>query len=134
MLAHQTSDALQEIVAGITKVSDLVSEINAASKEQALGITQINQGVNQVDQVTQQNTANAEESAAAAQQLSGQAKQMRQMLQRFTLRQEQQGQNMTGYAPPSPDPANVGWAQLEDQNRSESKPEISLNDSDFGKY
>jgi methyl-accepting chemotaxis protein len=88
-IADRTAGALGEIVAGITKVSDLVAEIAAASSEQAQGIAQVSQGLAQIDQVTQQNTASAEESAAAAEELSGQAGQLRQMLSRFRLRQGQ---------------------------------------------
>lgn len=84
-IAEQTSVALQEIVGSITKVSDLVAEISAASNEQAQGITQVNQGLGQVDQTVQGNTATAEESAAAAEELSSQAEQLRHMLTRFTL-------------------------------------------------
>ncbi|SDM97781.1 methyl-accepting chemotaxis sensory transducer with Cache sensor [Geoalkalibacter ferrihydriticus] len=85
-IADQTAQALQSIVSGIGKVTDLVAEIAAASSEQAQGVNQINQGITQIDQVTQQNTASAEESAAASEELSGQAEQMRKMLMRFTLK------------------------------------------------
>jgi methyl-accepting chemotaxis protein len=85
-IAEKTEAALKGIVAGATKVSDLVAEIAAASKEQSEGIGQVNTGLGQIDQVTQQTTANAEESAAAAEELSGQADQLRQMLSRFKVR------------------------------------------------
>jgi methyl-accepting chemotaxis protein len=85
-LADKTAVALQAIVDGSTKVSDLVAEISMASNEQAQGFSQVNLGLNQIDGVTQQNTANAEESAAAAQELSGQAERMQQLLARFTLK------------------------------------------------
>ncbi len=84
-IADQTAEALGKIVTDISKITDLVAEIAVASKEQALGIDQVNEGLSQVDQVTQQNTASAEESAAAAQELSSQAAQLQQMLQRFRL-------------------------------------------------
>ena len=135
VIANQTAEALQGIVTGVTKVSDLVSEIATASNEQAQGIAQINQGVTQIDSVTQQNTASAEECAAAAEELSSQAEQMRQMLQHFTLRQGQQIQAMTSHAP-SRVLSNVGWTQIEreQQNAPAAKSLISLDDSDFGKY
>ena len=41
-IAEETSKALEEIVTGSTKVTDLIGEIAAASKEQAQGIGQIN--------------------------------------------------------------------------------------------
>ena len=94
-IAEQTSTALGEIVGSISKVSDLVEEIAAASNEQATGITQINQGLTQIDQAVQQNTATAEESAAAAEELNGQATQMQQMLSRFQLQGEQKQTSAT---------------------------------------
>jgi methyl-accepting chemotaxis protein len=57
-----------------------MGEISAASREQALGIEQINNGVNEMDSVTQKNAATAEEAASAAEELSGQAEQMKEMV------------------------------------------------------
>lgn len=85
-IAENTSKALEEIVVGATKVTDLISEIAAASKEQAQGIGQINNGLGQVDQVTQQNTASAEEMASAGEELSSQSLQLKQMLAKFQLK------------------------------------------------
>ena len=87
-IADHTAKALEEIVSDVTKVTDLVAEIAAASNEQAQGIAQVNQGLSQIDQVTQQNTAAAEESAAAAEELSSQAEQLRQMLGGFRLKSD----------------------------------------------
>lgn len=84
-IAQKTSEALAEIVAGITKVNVLVAEISEASNEQSQGIAQINLGLGQIDQVVQQSTATAEESAAASEQLSSQAEQLKSMLGRFQL-------------------------------------------------
>ncbi len=67
------------------KVAVLVSEIAAASKEQAQGIEQVNTGVSEMDKVVQQNAANAEESASAAEELSSQA------LELMTMVEELQG-------------------------------------------
>ena len=59
----------------------LVSEIAAASNEQAQGIEQINLAVSEMDKVVQQNAANAEESAAASQEMNSQAAQMKGFVQ-----------------------------------------------------
>ena len=48
-IADETAEALKDIVDGVSKVTDLVSEIAAASDEQAGGIEQINQGLGQID-------------------------------------------------------------------------------------
>jgi len=87
-IAEDTSNALKEIVTGATKVTDLISEIASASKEQAEAIGQINTGLSQVDQVTQQVTANSEESASASEELSSQSLQLKQMLDKFRLKKQ----------------------------------------------
>ena len=63
------------------KVGTLVSEIAAASKEQAQGIDQVNTGVAEMDKVVQQNAANAEESASASEELSSQAVELKTMVE-----------------------------------------------------
>ena len=134
-IANQTAEALQEIVGGIAQVTDLIAEIATASNEQAQGVAQISQGVEQVDQVTQQNTANAEETAAAAEELSGQAEQLQQMLQCFTLSQDQQIQRPTSHTRSSGH-ANISWTQMEQKPQSTPAQtmQIALDDSDFGKF
>ncbi len=85
-IANQTADALTSIVSGVTKVSDLIEEINSASQEQSLAIDQVNEALQQIDTVTQSNSANAEEGAAASEELSGQAEGLNSMLAKFRLR------------------------------------------------
>ncbi|HNU70840.1 MAG TPA: methyl-accepting chemotaxis protein [Thermodesulfobacteriota bacterium] len=64
---------LTTIADRIEKVTQLVSEVSAASEEQAQGVAQINTAVIEMDRVTQGNAASAEESASASEQLSSQA-------------------------------------------------------------
>ncbi|HKK01282.1 MAG TPA: methyl-accepting chemotaxis protein [Desulfuromonadales bacterium] len=140
-IAEHTAKALQQIVADVTKVTDLVAEIAAASNEQAQGIAQINQGIAQIDQVTQQNTANAEESAAAAEELSSQASHQKQMLERFKLAQGRHG--MTGShsardnrksTAPSPMLAWKGGGMPANDRGETSTPVIAIDDAEFGRY
>ncbi len=84
-IAEGTADALDGIVSGITKVSDLVGEIAIASDEQTQGISQISIGLEQIDEVTQQNTANAVQCAATSEELAAQAHELREMLSHFVL-------------------------------------------------
>ncbi|MBY0573019.1 MAG: HAMP domain-containing protein [Undibacterium sp.] len=65
-LVGEAGDNMQKIVSSVRQVADIMSEIAAASREQSLGIEQVNLSITQMDQVTQQNTALVEESAAAA--------------------------------------------------------------------
>ncbi len=132
-IADRTAASLGEIVGGISKVSDLVAEIAAASNEQAQGIAQVSQGLSQIDQVTQQNTASAEESAAAAEELSSQAAQLQQMLQRFKLKNSQ-----TAWRE-SQNPMPVSLRPVPRQPESAPKfarPEavIALDAEEFGRY
>ena len=75
-LVTRSNDAFQKVAVSAGKVADLVSEISAASNEQAKGIGQINVAVTELDKLTQQNAANAEESASAAEEMSAQAETM----------------------------------------------------------
>jgi methyl-accepting chemotaxis protein len=128
-IAGKTAEALHEIFTGISKTSDLVAEIAAASNEQAQGVSQISQGVSQIDDVTQQNTASAEEGAAAAEELSGQAESMRQMLARFTLKgATKKSINWNPAVVKSQKAAASGWGG------SAAQAQIQLDDSEFGKY
>ncbi len=79
-LAEHAGKLLDEIVPSIKKTSDLVQEITAASKEQALGVGQINSAMSQLTQTTQQNAASSEELAATAEEMTGQAEQLQQLM------------------------------------------------------
>ena len=72
-LVDQAGTTMEEIVASVRRVTDIMGEITAASQEQTTGIEQINQAISQMDQVTQQNAALVEEAAAAAASLQDQA-------------------------------------------------------------
>jgi len=136
-IAGQTATALQAIVGGIGKVTDLVAEIAAASSEQAQGVSQINQGITQIDQVTQQNTASAEEGAAAAEELSGQAAQMREMLMRFTVKDGGSAHANVRAVPQKKVPRKqTGWGEtsVQPQQRLVAKKSIALDDNEFGRY
>lgn len=75
-IASSVSDALDLIVQGVNKTSELVHEISVASKEQAQGIGEVNTAINHIDTITQSNAANAEESASASKEMHAQANEM----------------------------------------------------------
>ena len=75
-LVNQTGAALEEIVAAVKQVTDIVAEIAAASTEQARAMQEINTAVGQMDEMTQRNGALVEETSAATQNLAHQARQM----------------------------------------------------------
>lgn len=65
-LAQQAGATMDEIVAGVKLVTDIMSEISAAGEEQTAGLDQINAAMKQMDEVTQQNASLVEEAAAAS--------------------------------------------------------------------
>jgi len=75
-LVARAGAGMEDIVQRVTRVTDLINEIGAATREQATGIEQVNGAVGQLDQVTQQNAALVEESAAAAESLRAQAERL----------------------------------------------------------
>ncbi|SMF94114.1 methyl-accepting chemotaxis sensory transducer with Pas/Pac sensor [Methylomagnum ishizawai] len=79
-LVTQSGGMLNDIVGSVQKTGDLVSEIAAASREQAQGIQQINGAVAQMDEITQQNAALAEQASAASVSMCEQAKNMVQLV------------------------------------------------------
>ncbi len=79
-VTEEVSRQLLSIQESAVKVNALISEISAASKEQAQGIEQVNTGVSEMDKVVQQNAADSEESASAAEELSSQAAEMERMV------------------------------------------------------
>ncbi|CAP42444.1 methyl-accepting chemotaxis protein [Bordetella petrii] len=76
---------MQEIVASVKRVTDIMGEISAASEEQSGGIDQVNRAVSQMDEVTQQNAALVEEAAAAAGSLQEQAQQLAEAVAVFKI-------------------------------------------------
>ncbi|MBP7065662.1 methyl-accepting chemotaxis protein [Ferrovibrio sp.] len=84
-LVNQAGGALGDIVTAVKKVTDIVAEIAAASREQATGLDQINTAVASMDEMTQRNGALVEETSAAAQALSNQARELTRMVGFFQV-------------------------------------------------
>jgi methyl-accepting chemotaxis protein len=88
-LVGDAGATMQEVVAQVRRVTDLIGEITAATLEQSSGIGQVNQAVGQLDRMTQQNAALVEQSAAAAQALKEQADRLAAAVAIFKLSEEQ---------------------------------------------
>ncbi|MBI4290813.1 MAG: methyl-accepting chemotaxis protein, partial [Betaproteobacteria bacterium] len=73
-LVDEAGKTMEEVVASVKRVTDIMGEITAASQEQSAGIEQVNQAITQMDEVTQQNAALVEEAAAAAESMEEQAR------------------------------------------------------------
>jgi methyl-accepting chemotaxis protein len=93
-MAGAAGDTMQEIVDAIHKVSELIAEIAAASREQSAGIGQVNTAVTELEQGVQQNAAMVQEGTDATHALHEQAQVLLQLVSRFRL-----GQAETAVAP-----------------------------------
>jgi methyl-accepting chemotaxis protein len=108
----ETDEAFKKVQDSTEQVSQLISQIASASKEQLDGISQINSAVTDMDKVTQTSAAGAEESASAAEELSAQAEVMKgQVAQLIALVDKKRAAEAThggdfrgssGYRQPSP--------------------------------
>jgi methyl-accepting chemotaxis protein len=84
-LVDESGRTLADIVSAVKKVTDIVAEIAAASREQSSGIEQVNRAVMQMDQTTQQNAALVEEASAASQAIVEQAQALNVMIARYNV-------------------------------------------------
>ena len=84
-LVERSGQTLQDIVGAVKKVSDIVAEIAAATREQASGIEQVNKAILQMDQATQQNAALVEETASASQAMGDQATELQKLMGFFKV-------------------------------------------------
>jgi methyl-accepting chemotaxis protein len=85
LLVTQSGQTLEQIVMSVKKVSDIVAEIAAASREQSSGIEQVNKAVMQMDEMTQQNAALVEQATAASQSMAGQARELTVMMDKYNI-------------------------------------------------
>jgi methyl-accepting chemotaxis protein len=81
----RSGQTLEQIVASVKKVSDIVAEIAAASREQASGIAQVNRAVLQMDELTQQNAALVEQATTASQSMAHEAHALHEMMGSYRL-------------------------------------------------
>ncbi|NHZ62766.1 methyl-accepting chemotaxis protein [Massilia genomosp. 1] len=100
-LVREAGTTIGDVVDSVARVSNIMSEITAASNEQRVGIDQVNEAIAQMDQVTQQNAALVEEAAAAAGSLEEQAARLAEVAGGFKLAAtpSAQAQRVAGKAP-----------------------------------
>ncbi|WP_416037166.1 Cache 3/Cache 2 fusion domain-containing protein [Herbaspirillum huttiense] len=84
-LVERAGATMNDVVASVKRVTDIVGEISSASQEQTGGIEQVNLAIVQMEQTTQQNAALVEQAAAAAQSLQDQAHQLTASVSTFKL-------------------------------------------------
>jgi hypothetical protein len=76
---------MQKIVGSVTRVTDLIAEIAAASQEQSSGIGQVNAAITQMDHVVQQNASLVEHATASTESMNAEATELLKMVARFNL-------------------------------------------------
>jgi methyl-accepting chemotaxis protein len=84
-LVDEAGRTMEEILASVRQVTDIMGQISLASQEQSAGIVQVNDAVAQMDEATQQNATLVEQAGAAASSLQEQAEQLAQLVSVFKL-------------------------------------------------
>lgn len=84
-LVDHAGTTMGAIVDSIKRVTDIMGEITAASREQSAGIEQVLDAIGQIDQGTQQNAALVKQASAAAQSLQDQADNLAHVVSTFKL-------------------------------------------------
>jgi methyl-accepting chemotaxis protein len=119
VVADTAGEMLKKMVPDIQRTAELVQEISAASREQDMGVAQINKAIQQLDQVIQQNASISEEMASTSEELANQAEQLNASISFFILGGEMGqarlakrsfGAPFTGRSRPGPDQLSRGAA------------------------
>ncbi len=84
-IVHKAGATMQEIFASITKVNDVIAEISAGSREQSIGIHEVNAAVSQMDTMTQQNAAMVEHNSDTSTAMRDQAERLTRLINTFVL-------------------------------------------------
>ncbi len=86
-LVNRSGATLRDIIGAVKRVTDVVSEIAASSREQATRVEDVNRAMTRMDAATQSNAAQTEELSATAGNLSGQAREVQSLVGRFKVEQ-----------------------------------------------
>jgi methyl-accepting chemotaxis protein len=121
VLVTQSGQTLEQIVASVKKVSDIVAEIAAASREQSSGIEQVNRAVMQMDELTQQNAALVEQATASSQAMADQARELNEMMNRYRVQRDANASPSATSAPSAGYAAAASKASAAER-RSRSRP------------
>jgi methyl-accepting chemotaxis protein len=104
-LVETAGATMEQIVGSVRQMTQMMSEIAAASQEQLHGIEQVGGAVTQMDRVVQQNASLVQESAAAAENMAAQAQRLMESVARFKLEGEDDAHVMPAgmtFEPPPP--------------------------------
>ncbi|WP_407061631.1 PAS domain-containing methyl-accepting chemotaxis protein [Aureimonas sp. SK2] len=79
-LVSASGRSLEQIVAQVGGVADVISQMAATAREQAISLKEVSVAADQMDKSTQQNSAMVEETTAAASSLSQETEQLAEMV------------------------------------------------------
>jgi methyl-accepting chemotaxis protein len=100
--ASQAGRTMEEVVASVQRVLQMVEEISQASAEQRSGIEQVNSAIVQMDSMTQQNAAMVEQASATALSLQRQSSELAEAVSVFALDQDAPAAPPTRASPAAP--------------------------------
>ena len=84
-LVHESGQTLAGIIEGVVKATAIMTDIALASREQSVGIEEINRAVTQMDQMTQQNAALVDETVTESRAVEEEANSLIDMMDFFRL-------------------------------------------------
>ncbi len=84
-LVAESGKALDRIIAQVSKINGIVSEIATSAEQQATGLQQVNAAISQMDETTQKNATMVEESNAASHSLSQETSQLANLVEQFQV-------------------------------------------------
>jgi methyl-accepting chemotaxis protein len=84
-LVDRSGATLAEIIESAQGLTEIIAEIASASRQQSVGVDQVNGAIAQMEGLTQANAAQTEEISAASDALAGQAEHLRELVSHFRL-------------------------------------------------
>lgn len=143
-IAEKTVTALSEIGRSVEEVANLMKEVTTASEEQSIALSEVEKSIHQIEEVTQNNAANSEETAAASTELAGQADSIGDMVGKFKVKTDVIRKNSSNKrslsflraepAEQKPQKEFKREDKADPPKKQKAKPEISLDDDDFGQF
>ncbi|XPV69914.1 MAG: methyl-accepting chemotaxis protein [Halarcobacter sp.] len=83
-ISKEAGELIQSLIPQISETANLVTDISEASKEQEIGIEQINVAMSELDSVTQTNANASSELSSSAEELDAQAGELSKMMSHYT--------------------------------------------------
>lgn len=93
-LVERTIDYLENIIADISKINEVITDITDGAKEQTTGIEQINKAVSDLDEVTQTNAGIAQETSASTHILQDKAEEFLKIVGFFKIEKSEKSKEI----------------------------------------